>query len=719
MSTLTFGIATSRGAASDKVQMDAFVSEFPQGNGAVFGLVVAGRAELPDLVTLVRTELDELSKGVGTDTTLFEAHFEQSIGTLNDRVAAFFTSNAGAGRADVHAVLGGVTAEQLLLTGTGNLLATFLRKEKSGTYHVFDLLKNLREDVDETTRAEEPDKIFGALVTGEMRAEDTLGITTPGTRAVVGDEQWKRALATMAPPQTGGYIRHMLSAKSSPGIALVIRHSHLPAHDVSVSPSPDTSIAALRSTEHTTQKLLGGASGISIIHFIKRGAHALLDLVRGSIGRIDPRRRTSTKKGEPRQARQEVRERRSALRTFGGGIRAIWLFLIGILGAVIHLLRGLFAALRGRDSRRKYFHESREATGRMGDFLVGRFNALPRVSKLLLVAALVFIVLFAQSILYLGYRRRVQNAQAAYLTAVSDIERLRTDAEASLIYRDEAEARALLLSAQEKIAELPRDSRGKRKTTERLSNEIQTALIELRHEIIIDPQIIRRLESPPPANSFAYRLTLYDEAAATSTVIGTSTYEDRTVALHDDGAIDVISESGERTPLELTVPGEVLDAELFGTRLYILAPTVPQIYRLGRAGQSFANLTPWLREGGELIRQSRDLAIDGAIYALSPTSIIKFFAGVTEEWAPYIEPVLEDATKIWTSDEVQGIYILEPSRRRIVVLDKPGVLLAQYIFPEGTELRDFAVDEANKKLAVVNADHIEEIDLAHLTAETP
>lgn len=554
--------------------------------------------------------------------------------TVNEAVSRFFRDEPPElALHDLHMAIGAADVTTLALTGVGNLRAFFFREDQPNTFHVFDLLRAQRE---ESPNAE---KIFGSLVSGEIKPSDTLAITDTQTIDLVGDAKLKREAGTKPPKDTALLVRKQLELRDCSGVAIFIKFEKQPTSVVEpAKKSSHASVIALRKTEALTERLMKGLPRFSIRPWISRlhpphlpNPKRLADFLHdASLVIFDFFKRSAT-------ALWHLAHSKNIRRAVGGG------------------------------------------TGN----LIERFNRLPPRAKLLALAAIVFVVLMLQSIIFLNYQQSARLTRTNYEKSTSEVERLIDEAGASLIYKDEEQANKLLNQALVLAQDLPSDSRTRKSIKTKLISKTKDAIKELRHEISVTPEVVT---TPLPSPRVAI----------------------------EDGAIVLFDEQGVKTTLALAFPqGPPADAEIFGTKLYILVPGAHQIYRLNKRGQTFSGLAPWLRDEAPELKDARALTLDGAIYVLRPNEVIKFFTGLREDWQPYIDPPLEDARRIWTDDETRGIYILE--RQRIVVLSKQGNLLAQYIFREDGQIMDFAVDEVSQKLTLQRSDTIEQINLIHLT----
>lgn len=154
------------------------------------------------------------------------------------------------------------------------------------------------------------------------------------------------------------------------------------------------------------------------------------------------------------------------------------------------------------------------------------------------------------------------------------------------------------------------------------------------------------------------------------------------------------------------------DAEFFDNKLYLLDTKANQIFKYLKADNGFNKEIPWLNEKVNLEKTS-SLAIDGSIYLLKDSGeILKFFMGKSQKMtfdSPY--PPLTKPTKIFATPDLNNIYILEPSQKRIMIYGKDGKIKKQIISETFTDLKDICLDQKETKIFVLNKDQVIEIGL--------
>ena len=138
-------------------------------------------------------------------------------------------------------------------------------------------------------------------------------------------------------------------------------------------------------------------------------------------------------------------------------------------------------------------------------------------------------------------------------------------------------------------------------------------------------------------------------------------------------------------------------AGTYNNRLYLLDAENNKILRYNRNGNSFSPAYSWIGESA-ILKNAVDMSIDGHVYILnSDGEIFKFLRGIKQDFnLESVDPKLENPTRLFVSFEKKYIYILEPSKQRLLIFDKTGQFILQYKSDTFTNLKDFAVDENNK-----------------------
>ncbi len=204
------------------------------------------------------------------------------------------------------------------------------------------------------------------------------------------------------------------------------------------------------------------------------------------------------------------------------------------------------------------------------------------------------------------------------------------------------------------------------------------------------------------------------------TVISATAYTDENSLLFYTKSGKVIEyKDGRMTFVDTSDPSfrKGVTVQAYSNKLYILDQENSQIWRYIRRRDKF--------DGAEAYNINADLkngvsfSIDGNIYVLNKDgSIVKLFSGNKEEFPIKRQPVkaLTNPTKIFTELDMNAIYILEPSAKRVLVYfkdEKTGgaTYNNQFIFDDIADLRDIYVDKDTNKMYLMDASKIYTVNL--------
>lgn len=158
-----------------------------------------------------------------------------------------------------------------------------------------------------------------------------------------------------------------------------------------------------------------------------------------------------------------------------------------------------------------------------------------------------------------------------------------------------------------------------------------------------------------------------------------------------------------------------IELDTYGRYVYFLDPVENQIWKYERQRDRYSGATPY-NQGADLSR-AVSFAIDGAIYILSDDGTIqKLFRGEKQDFSfrelPS-QPFSGKNLKLYTTPELDFLYVLDPENSRILVFTK-GDRFATYkkqVLFDLPNAKDFVVDDAGQKVNVVTDDKIYEFSL--------
>jgi len=143
------------------------------------------------------------------------------------------------------------------------------------------------------------------------------------------------------------------------------------------------------------------------------------------------------------------------------------------------------------------------------------------------------------------------------------------------------------------------------------------------------------------------------------------------------------------------------------TYLYFLDPEANQVYRYPRAEGGFGEKQNWIRNGQDIIKNTKSFAINDDLFAASSSEITAFLQGKMDSAINFEKtrvPLAID--KIFSEADMEGIYALDNKNHRIVEYGKNGKILSQYWNAQIFGIKDFSVDEKSKEIYLLQENKI-------------
>ncbi|MEK7141733.1 MAG: hypothetical protein AAB800_04310 [Patescibacteria group bacterium] len=187
------------------------------------------------------------------------------------------------------------------------------------------------------------------------------------------------------------------------------------------------------------------------------------------------------------------------------------------------------------------------------------------------------------------------------------------------------------------------------------------------------------------------------------TVHGDSVY-----VLVDDGIHAVSLRDGKTTPLVAkrdTQWGSITAIVSYGGNIYLLDSGSSRIWKyiatdaLPGGRQGFSGMSEYLNPDTlPDLSQGTGMAVDGGIWVgTRDGNVLRFNQGKQETFTPRgVEPALGKTLIVATSEDDKHLYVLDTDNKRVVVLDKDGVYIAQYIWTGNIAPIEFFVSEKLK-----------------------
>jgi hypothetical protein len=683
------------------------------GPGDIFALVkIGGRDEQTrELMTsLIRETLSHFAQTVTPETNI-PRRFEQIIQTINDGVSDLLAAGSRLNANDWQAVIGVVSSGQVFVTGLGGLHALFLHRTQKQRYVIYELDKQFGAD-----ERPEPNKPFVTILDGELHPGDVFYVATRVPAREIDLAELQDILVTLPPVSALKRIEQHLGPETAyGGICFQVMEDDVSGPPVKTNPL--TSIEQLGKTQDETAAFLGEQQP---------------DVV-GWVGKITTPLIKKLSAPGTRGARSSLRR---LLRFLIKIISAAAVFITLVLARAWRLTKVIVSATRR-------FYQEKLGNKNVRQQFVSKITGLSKTAK---ISILIGTVLSFGIILGLGVYRHQATASklaAEFEKNLKTVEEKRTAADASLIYNNKDQARALLSEAQALLDAAPHDSPEHEAAIEKLQAELDASFFTLRGATPVQPKIIGTAEAlgvttfqtgllidntiyllSNQGQLFTYS-ELNSQFSAVELTRGTiGTPLQATAAKNGLLFLDNAKRLG-RVNLEAKTSNPIVsgteklasanDLVLYNDNLYILSSSAQQIIKMRPQGDGYEAGTAWITSRSSDLTKATAMAVDGDIYVIAGSNVVKFSSG--REGAltlSQIDPSLQSPTAIWTSLESKYLYLLEPSQSRVIVYDKQGKFVAQYLSDGFQTGRELLIREDKKEVVVITESQILTFTADHL-----
>ncbi len=386
---------------------------------------------------------------------------------------------------------------------------------------------------------------------------------------------------------------------------------------------------------------------------------------------------------------------------------------------------------------------------------VGNIKKLPGSSKLFAGIAVLLLIALGVSIVLLRHK---QASDQAIQMASEQLHEARTKVDAAntaLIYDNRTQATGLLDDAQ-KIADQLTTEHLYVQETETLKNDIQTQKDKIQRifratttNSHVLGSVASATSNKSPNRIFFIDNAIYTANPDTNTIIkvapdgkaapvhqttsgigfitsGTMQSADKTILFNTDpiGLALFDTKDNSLTSQTIAFPNakpQITDLAVFGNRLYIYDATQKNIFSYNKTLKGFIGGTPWITDASQQSADIKSFAIDGNLYTLSAGGkITKFFRGAVTDFsqAP-VSPALDSATRIYTTDTMQNLYVLDPVNKRVVIFTKKGALVRQLYIDTAKSLSDITISPDETHLYALDGADILDVSLTEGTAVSP
>ncbi|MBU2635171.1 hypothetical protein KJ841_01690 [Patescibacteria group bacterium] len=292
----------------------------------------------------------------------------------------------------------------------------------------------------------------------------------------------------------------------------------------------------------------------------------------------------------------------------------------------------------------------------------------PIRKKLILIAVLVLILIFG----FLIFKKAGEIKEGGVRKSLFEIQEKINQAENFLIFKDDEQADALLKEAWKEISLLAEEESSLKTEALSLKESIEEKLKELNNlEIIENPELVNE----PDSDLFS---------SPSSSVVDPPSFE---------FSFDI-------------------SASYF-SNLYFLDKETCEIIKYSRLGNlNWGSAKKWMEDKGPC-SNPKSMTVDGSVWILNgDNSILRYYSGFFEESIVLdFFPFLENITQIKTKANIPYLYLLEPVKNRVVVINKKGKIIKQFQSEKFNNLKDLDISQDGKTIYLLNSLEVYKIEM--------
>jgi len=158
-----------------------------------------------------------------------------------------------------------------------------------------------------------------------------------------------------------------------------------------------------------------------------------------------------------------------------------------------------------------------------------------------------------------------------------------------------------------------------------------------------------------------------------------------------------------------------VDIAAYGKYIYLLSPSSNQIYKYSRLRNNYSSATEYNLDAD--LNGALSIAIDGNIYVLKEGGeIVKIFKSNVQSFE--IEDMavdISEATQIFTSPELDGLYVLDSVNKRVIIIEKEvgpgGRYQGQMFFEDLDKIQAIYIEKNEDRLYLLTKKGIYEVEI--------
>ena len=573
----------------------------------------------------------------------------------------------------------------IYFTNRGQMSAQLIYFNKKSSYRIINILDDPTHPVELSERI----KIFSALTSGQLDEKDLLIIATDIFSNFLSPAKILHILTNNPIGEAINYFKSQVKLvhndATEPYNALILKNERITLPEN--KPLSQKSIDDFIITTERTEKLLAPSFTLNIKKHLR-------NLLAGL--------------GNWTKNRQNLRQQ------LYRSLKTLTLATSQIPVILFNFGKNIFLYATGRKKLSR-----KDILTKLRNLLHGSNNPERRqlLISLIIIAAIITI---GGSVYWIKVEQKNRAESEIYAAQLGRIQNILTEAESSFIYKNRERSLSEIHKASEELTYLPQATEAQKSNYRDLEKELQDlqnkifniekALPQLITDLIVDGNPLNHtrliltedaLYSYGGTNSLAkidVKNKQIQAVLASQSPINLATTEGKTSLMITGTAAYTIG-SDTLSTIELPISTTPTAIQLYNSNLFALNAETAQIIKYPAAGSAFQSGANWIKDlSGANLSGARSLTIDGGIYVLKNSGeIIKFFAGKRSDFNnPTIEPVVQDAQKIYTTVTDTNLYVFDPPTKRIIIINKAGQLIKQVLFESLTAPTDFVLDNTGK-----------------------
>lgn len=591
-------------------------------------------------------------------------------------------------------------------------------------------------------------KLFSNVVSGRIPKNGYFVFSNEALGEYFSSRQIIETVTTLPPAGAAEQIKNSLAKINYfvSFLCLIIKNTaeseeEMASKNYIHSASAPESVLKLNKTEDETEKLLTPGGLINFKKWLKMPAI----FSAGIFNLLKPK--TTGKEHGAAALKDKIFFGRKASFQF---IKKSFALLKNIFLYVFNTLLSFIKFLFDKEKRGIFIKKIKSTPSAIKQKILGCYSWLKELgtkNKILLAIAVISLILLGQSLIFSGLKNNQIEKEKAFLDLSASIEQKQNQVDASLLYGNEDSAREMFILIKDLLSALPQETGEQIAQHKKFQEKYSEQAEKIQHIVKIEnPKELANFSNLNPNASAAniilasnekiyaadagqkniYTIDLKNNLVTTvpnfSANIIRLDYPSESAGnifyFNDSGVIQLELKTESLNISPIVFAGDIKNisaVSAYNGKIYLLDSSEGQIYRLNKNAAGFVSDTKWLNNNIDFSAVS-GMSIDGNIYVLKTNgTVIKLSKGNEEEFKlDAIDPVLTEAKKITVSPEKDFIYILEPAQNRLAIFNKTtGSFLMQYNSENFTNLKDFAIDEKNKKIYFLNGSSVYEAEAKH------